>query len=832
MRRLQFQLRTDIIPLRKHLLPFLSNGKLMLFFGILLTMLFHLSPTHILAATDTKQTRQDEATKDEQKPVNRDLAHLSLKINELSLSNLDMLKELRKLAKVQNVTELLDKYSQESTRLDGAFQEFAANPNGIRRQLILLQSELNNATLKVKQTSRNIFNSISKFDKWIDYWQTEAEDFELWEGGLGSRNSLPSVQHQLQQLQLVIQEAQQKLDEYLQPLLKVQQDAGDIQLSLHRLNLKIDTLLETKFHLDNDSVQLLSRAFFSQFNGALWDQTLANAATELRPSFFNLNPYKIQIVIVAVLFFVLSTKLKRIRQTPVPSADREYFSQRPYSSIGFIGLITLANICSDAGNWQILFHICAFICLWRLVDVIIKNDKVKLIIQALILTLVVYAFFRIIKTPYAIDRMLTVVVSIILIAIIRFGCRRDWLPEKHTLWFTWLSRLLLITLVVVIAAEIRGMSDFSSFLLSASVEGVLSVVMIWVLFICVSGLLELSLHSSRVAFFKKNATQFYEMCYPLLFGSAVLALILMSLVSWDVYPSGILALESFNSLALTVGSFTLSVGLCINALLFFYLAFCFSKLVEITLLEVILPHQGIHKGVQLSIVRLSTYTILLVGFFGALLILGFNMTNLTILGGAVGVGLGFGLQEIFSNLASGIILLFERPIKVGDVIMIGPDYGEVKKIGLRATIVETYDNSEIVVPNSALITSNVTNWTLGKRQVRVKVPIGVAYGSDIDRVLEIITTCALEHPRVLSTPKPSALFLAHGASSLDFELRTFVPDFDDRMTTISELNKAINDALDEAGIEIPFPQNDLHLKTVSSEVRAAMSSEKVEEGNV
>jgi len=794
-------------------------------------MFFHLSPTDIIAATETKQkqTSQNEATKDEQKPENRDLAPLSLKINELSLNNLDMLKELRKLVRLQNGIAPLDKFSQASLRLEGEFQEFEADQNGTRRQLVLLQSELEKATLKVTQTFSKIGNSISKFDKWIDYWQAETEDFEMWEKGLGSSNSLPSVQHQLQQLQFVIQGAQKELDDYLQPLLKVQQDAGDIQLSFHRLKLKIDTLFETKFHFNHDSVQLLSRAFFSQFNGALWHQALANAAIELRPNFSNLNPYKTQIVIVGVLFFALITGMKRFRHTPVPSSGRKYLSQRPYSSIGFICLIALANLCSDAGNWQLLFKLCALLCLWRLVSVIIENDKWKLIIKTLITTLVVYGFFLIIKTPYPIERLLIVIVSIILIAITLFSSCRGRLSEKHSLWFTWLSRIFSVTLIVVIVAEMRGKSDFSSFLLSASVETLLSVVMVWVLFICISGLLELSLHSSRVTFFKRNAAQFYDMWHPLLLASAIFSLILLTLLSWDVYPSGITALESFSSLGLTMGDVRVSIALCLKSLLFFYLAFCFSKLVEISLLDAILPRRNIHRGVQLSIARLSTYTILFLGFLGGLLILGFDMTNLTILGGAVGVGVGFGLQAIFSNFTSGIILLFERPIKVGDVIMVGTDYGEVKKVGLRATIVETFDHSEIVVPNSELITSNVTNWTLGKRQVRLKVPIGVAYGSDIERVLEIITACALEHPRVLSTPKPAALFLAHGDSSLDFELRAFVPDIDDRMSTISDLNKAINNELDEAGIEIPFPQNDLHLKTVSPEVRAAMSSEKVEE---
>jgi len=833
MRRLQFQPEADTPP-RKHLPPVLCTVKSMLFFGILMTMLLHLFPAQSLAVAEAKQNQiiQTEEIKEEQKPVNRDLAQLSLKINELSLKELTMLRELRRLSKLQGITALLEKFSQTRTKLEEMLKKLEGDPDGSRRQLTQIQIELQNTTLRVNHTSLGIAGKISGFDKWIDYWAAEKDDFQEWEKGLGSSIVLSSVQQMLQQHQSVVQEAQSQLDTYLLPVLEIQHASGELQISLHRLDLQIDTLFESKFHLGHGKTLLFSPAFFKQFDANLWYKTIENAAPILRPDLARIEPYKTHIAIVVILFFILISEIKRARPIITEASKWRYLSKTPYSTVGFLCSVALVLLCSDAGIfWQTLFQASLLICLWRLIRVIIGDNKKSIIIKSLIGVLLFYGIARIMDLPYNLERLVVVVGSSVLIVIIIYTGRLGGLAEQRSICLRWLSWSLVITLIAVSIAEVLGKSDLSYFIFSSSLNTIITLLAISVLFKCVSDLLEIFLHSSRVAYFRNNATKIYTMYHPLLVATAAVCLVLQVLVSWQVYPTVIVALVSFISIGFTMGTTKLSVGLCIEALLFLYLAFCFSKILEITLLDTILPRRNIHRGVQLSITRLSTYTILLIGFLGALLILGFNMTNLTILGGAVGVGLGFGLQSIFSNFASGLILLFERPIKVGDVIQVETEYGEVKKLGLRATIVETYDNSEIVIPNSVLVTSNVTNWTLGRRQARVKVPIGVAYGSDIDRVLEIITKCALEHPRVLSDPQPSTLFIAHGPSSLDFELRAYVPDIDDRMSTLSELNKDINAALDEAGIEIPFPQNDLHLKTISPELQAVMSNEQVQKGN-
>jgi potassium efflux system protein len=198
-------------------------------------------------------------------------------------------------------------------------------------------------------------------------------------------------------------------------------------------------------------------------------------------------------------------------------------------------------------------------------------------------------------------------------------------------------------------------------------------------------------------------------------------------------------------------------------------------------------------------------------------LLGFELKNLVVLAGALGIGIGFGLQNIVNNFVSGLILLFERPVKVGDMIMIESDWCTVKKIGMRATTVETFDQSEIIVPNSDLISQKVTNWTLTSEQSRLVLPVGVAYGSDVQRVLEILTECATAHPKVLDPPPPSPLFVGLGESSLDFELRAWVGKASDRMETKSDLLAAIYAKLHENSIEIPFPQRDLHLRSIDPE---------------
>jgi small-conductance mechanosensitive channel len=226
----------------------------------------------------------------------------------------------------------------------------------------------------------------------------------------------------------------------------------------------------------------------------------------------------------------------------------------------------------------------------------------------------------------------------------------------------------------------------------------------------------------------------------------------------------------------------------------------------------------IERGAQEAIVTLSGYVGMIIAAIIGLSLAGFSFTNLAIIAGALSVGIGFGLQNIVNNFISGIILLFERPIRTGDWVVVGNTEGYVRKISIRSTQIETFDRADVIVPNSELISNQVTNWMLRDPWGRVIVPVGVAYGSDVEKVREVLLAIASEHPLVITdnsrVSPPRVLFRGFGDSSLNFELRCFIRNVDQRLVTLSELNFAIEKGLREANIQIPFPQRDLHLRSI------------------
>ncbi|TYC55513.1 mechanosensitive ion channel [Marinobacter sp. BW6] len=224
----------------------------------------------------------------------------------------------------------------------------------------------------------------------------------------------------------------------------------------------------------------------------------------------------------------------------------------------------------------------------------------------------------------------------------------------------------------------------------------------------------------------------------------------------------------------------------------------------------------LEPGVGYAITTMATYIIVFIGIIALLGVLGLQWSKLQWLVAALGVGLGFGLQEIVANFVSGLILLFERPIRVGDTVSIGGITGTVSRIRIRATTLVDWDRKEQIIPNKTFVTQDLTNWTLTDAITRVIVRVGVAYGSDVDKVQELLFQIATDNERVVNDPAPAVFCVGLDDSSVNFEIRVFVREIGDIMPLSHELHATITRSLREAGIEIPFPQRDIHIRTATA----------------
>ena len=238
-----------------------------------------------------------------------------------------------------------------------------------------------------------------------------------------------------------------------------------------------------------------------------------------------------------------------------------------------------------------------------------------------------------------------------------------------------------------------------------------------------------------------------------------------------------------------------------------------GRWVGIVLEADVLDRLDLPRGVPVTIASMVRYTLTAIAFFLALAAVGVDVSQIAIIGGALSVGIGFGLQTIVHNFISGLILAFERPLAVGDTIQLGELEGEVRSIGIRASIIRTFQGADVIVPNGQLISTEVINWTRSDRTRRLEVPVGVAYGTDPGTVIGLLAGVAAGHPRVRPHPEPLCLFQGFGESSLEFLLR-FWTEAEDFPVVRSEVRVAVHDALKAAGIEIPFPQRDVHVRTL------------------
>jgi small-conductance mechanosensitive channel len=676
---------------------------------------------------------------------------------------------------------------------------------------------LNQYQVNLNDIAEPLNEAIKVLAEQEERWNKERETLTTWVDALNNKKSFALVQQNISELQISIESAIETIDSRMSETLIALHTISGLQVKLYNLKVTAGDLLDDlrKEGWQQTSPSMFTHHFYSEFNSALFLIAWQNYRTGLNKEVRLIRDNSNSLLLLLIFPILLSIVFIKNRKNLQKHTNWSMLTDCPVAFSVFIYLILIVPWLGPTMGR--MFPITTIALIFSAMRLATKLSDTIIWIPRFIFFLCIYLVLNIlvdlINLPLPLQRIHLLVGSCCWLAYFtwRFLALRG--PQKR--YLRWILPAAILALTAIIITSIFGYDELARYLFRGVFQTIF-ILLSSVLFFNTS-LILLELLLTLLPIIRHHSAVIVQALRPLVFIFCVLLFYSFFAVVWYLYPTTGEAVRGLATLGIPLGDSILTMNMVFMTVGILYGAILISRATQSILMDGVLPRYNIDTGVQLSITRLVHYAILLIGCIILFQAMGADLTKLTILGGALSVGIGFGLQTIVNNFASGLILLFERPIKVGDTIEIGTELGEVKKLGLRSTIIQTFDNAEIVIPNSDLIAGQVTNWTLAERKARVKIPVGVAYGSDIPRVLEILLAVSREHPMILTTPAPNALFLAFGASSLDFELRVWIADFNDRRQVQSELNQEINSEFTDAGIEIPFPQTDLHLRTVDDE---------------
>ncbi|MGE4544081.1 MAG: mechanosensitive ion channel domain-containing protein [Pedobacter sp.] len=677
---------------------------------------------------------------------------------------------------------------------------------------------------KTTQLLDELFLRLAQIEALRGKWQDQKQFWQQWQKSFPTPSPLAPPEVFIQARQTIEQSLQQ-LEELSPPLVALQQKVTALQTRITQQIGQIEQLLAVS------RVQLLARnqpsvfnpEFYRQFDSTLFSSIPAGLGKlDLLNSLFWKNRgglVALHVFLVVFLVGMLRSRGKRLAD----EEDLLFALRHPFSASLFLSTIVLAPFYGHApSGWILILTTGAVLSLVPLSVELFDSPRQRLVIRVLAYVYILSRILQSLSLPAPLY-------SLYLTGICLAGICVLWRIKNSSLQarpdrqhqFRNLLKLGMGLLGVSAMAQVGGYGNLAEHFIFAGLKTV---------FICLLAVLTLRLlHAAlltlaklrmfkRQRFFRRHGQELQTRIWHLVPIAIMVYTALHLMVIWRLFDSVGEAWHTIVSTGIVLGDKTVSANMLLIALAALYTAILVSWLLRSLLEEEVFPRRQMDRGVRDSIKKLLHYAILAFGVVMALSLAGIELKNFAVLAGALGIGIGFGLQNIVNNFVSGLILLFERPIKIGDLVVLDNEWGTVRKIGLRSTTVETFDQSEVIVPNSLLVSEKVTNWTLSNEQCRIVVPVGVAYGSDVEKVLKILYSAAQTHPDVLDTPPPSAIFTAFGASSLDFELRVWAKSVAERLIIKNDLLLYIDRRFREEEIEIPFPQRDLHLRSVDATV--------------
>lgn len=678
----------------------------------------------------------------------------------------------------------------------------------------------------IKKLLDKIAGNIKAIEQLRQTWKNHEKTWSSLNGSqAGDNQTLKTI---FKDAEKKIKSAQKMLDGVEAPLVEIQKKTIALEADYLKFIEEIDTIMVSmrKDLFRRSRPAMFTPSFIKQFDKSLWQDLWIGIASLKFPEskFYSTQSWVLVLQFFGFCFFVWL--LGTIGIEKARKIKLGFLIERRFSAALVAGIAVFYPLFEDLPNIARVF-------LWslstiagaRMVAGVIETTWRRRLIYLLAGLFLTTQLCYLINLPSPIFRLYAATVGL-LGALICFWRARINQMANSSIWFILAVKTGGLIMLIVFLSQVAGFAGLASHLLEVSLKSVFFLLMAWIINLTLKGIAEAIIDNRFAAQSKIIRNQAGKIINWLKFIVNVLSVFFACaglLTVWGLKDSLGESANSILAIGLNLQNERITLGIIVTAILLWYAAMFFSWLIQRILDDEVYPRKNVEQGVAISINRLINYAFVILGVVIALSTVGIGLQSLAVLMGAFGIGIGFGLQNIVNNFASGLILLFERSIKVGDVVQVNGTWGTIRNLGLRSTVVQTFDRSEMIVPNSDLVSSTVTNWTLSDRQIRVIIPVGVAYGSDVELVTSLLYQVARDNQLVMKTPEPSVLFLNFGNSSLDFELRVFVSDLDNMLKVRNELNRQVDSIFRENNVEIPFPQNDVHIRTMDENFKEAVT---------
>ncbi|MFH0729074.1 MAG: mechanosensitive ion channel domain-containing protein [Pseudomonadota bacterium] len=661
-----------------------------------------------------------------------------------------------------------------------------------------------------------ISSTLAELESTRREWQTQLTFWHEWRVSLSATNSeipMETFDAVQENLKRVLEE----LAGAITVVFTIQERASQL---LHE-TVKLAQIVETAFSEQRSNTfkknesSLFSADFYAQFDLSFW--------RSIRENFGNFeDPFNARSVwpIAAriFVFFICVFRILSLKGTARIGEDRLFLLDHPWSFGVFMSeALALLFFHQPTGIMQDLSQTAITFSSLILISASLKIRLERTVICFLAALVAVPGVLKLIPLPASLFRLYWTGTALIGVFLLSRWARRmrQKVPQGRAAFLSGCLWWGAFVMALVAAAQVAGFVNLSEKLLFSTLNITFLFIVTKLLLEVNGGMIGLLLEHPLIAdiafirrFGKELSVRLKTVVNVAICGVAVLFLFPFL----GIFSSAGQTFEKLFLSQVTIGGLSLSLALVLSALFVLYLSHFISWVACGLLESEIFPRIEVDRGAGKSVTKLLNYFLVFIGLLIGMGMLGINLKSFAVLGGALGIGVGFGLQTIVNNFISGLILLFERPVKVGDRIEVSTQTGIVKEIGLRSTLIETMDRSELIVPNSKLVSETVTNWTHTGTVARLKIPVRVAYGSDMDAVTDALIAAAMANPRVMAKPEPVALIQGFGEYNLILELRVWVSDVNKRRVVQSEISREIIRRFAESGIDIPFPRQEIRVR--------------------